>query len=100
MAANGLDKLYDGQPALDHVSLQLEPGTVHGLIGRNGAGKTTLIRTLLGLAEPHAGSAPIWGRPDLQTDRAAKGRLSYRPHRTEALAYAKVGSTPYISPTS
>src|SRR3546814_702520 len=52
MAASGLDKRYDGQPALDHVSLQLEPGTVLGLIGRNGAGKTTLIRALLGWSNP------------------------------------------------
>src|SRR3546814_16766516 len=55
MAANGLDKRYDGQPALHHVSPQLEPGTVLGLIGRNGAGHTPLIRTLHGLVEPAAG---------------------------------------------
>src|SRR3546814_560346 len=91
MAANGRDKRYDGQPARDHVSLQLEPGTVLGLIGRNGAGKTTLIRTLLGLVEPDAGSASIWGRPALQMDDAAKGRLSYVPQQPEALAWLKVG---------
>src|SRR3546814_312024 len=91
MAANGLDKRYDGQPALDHVSLQLEPGTVLVLIGRNGAGKTTLIRTLLVLVEPDAGSASIWGRPALQMDDAAKGRLSYVPQQPEALAWLKVG---------
>src|SRR3546814_18336631 len=91
MAANGLDKRYDGQPALDHVSLQLEPGTVLGLIGRNGAGKTTLIRTLLGLVEPDAGSASIWGRPALQMDATPKGRLSSVPHPHEALPWLKVG---------
>src|SRR3546814_13590767 len=65
MAATGLDKRYDGQPALDHVSLQLEPGTVLGLIGRHGAGKTHLIRTLLGLVETDAGTASHWARPAL-----------------------------------
>src|SRR3546814_16433321 len=78
MAASGLDKRYDGQPALDHVSLQLEPGTVLGLIGRNGAGKTTLIRALLGLVEPDAGSARIWGRPALQMGAEAKARSEKR----------------------
>src|SRR3546814_19099414 len=76
IASNGLDKRYDGQPALDHVALQLEPGTVLGLIGRNGAGKTTLIRTLLGLVEPDAGSASIWGRPALQMEDRKRTRLN------------------------
>src|SRR3546814_3383925 len=77
MAANGLDKRYDGQPALDHVSLQLEPGTVLGLIGRNGAGKTTLIRTLLGLVEPDAGSASIWRSEEHTSELQSLMRISY-----------------------
>ncbi len=91
LAATDLDKRYDGQPALDGVSLRLEPGTVLGLIGRNGAGKTTLIRALLGLVEPDGGSATLWGRPALQMDDAAKARLSYVPQQPEALAWLKVG---------
>src|SRR5690606_29146428 len=88
---SGLDKRYDGQPALDHVSLQLEPGAVLGLIGRNGAGKTTLIRALLGLVEPDAGSASIWGRPALGMGDEAKAWLSYVPQQPEALGWLKVG---------
>src|SRR3546814_12123770 len=94
MAASGLDKRYDGQPALDHVSLQLEPGTVLGLIGRNGAGKTTLIRALLGLVAPDAGSASIWGRPALQMGDEAKERMSDLPQHTEAPARLKEGGRP------
>ena len=91
MAASALEKRYDGQPALDHVSLQLEPGTVLGLIGRNGAGKTTLIRALLGLVEPDAGNASVWGRPALRMGDEAKARLSYVPQQPEAMAWLKVG---------
>lgn len=91
LAASDLDKRYDGRPALDRVSLRLEPGTVLGLIGRNGAGKTTLIRALLGLVEPDGGSASLWGRPALQMNDAAKARLSYVPQQPEALAWLKVG---------
>src|SRR5690606_31925855 len=90
LAARHLDKRYDGRAALDQVSLQLDPGTVLGLIGRNGAGKTTLIRALLGLVEPDAGSAGIWGQPALRMDDAAKERLSYVPQQPEALAWLKV----------
>src|SRR3546814_11624156 len=47
IAANGLDKRYEGQPALDPLSRQLEQGTVLGPCGHNVPGKTTMISTRL-----------------------------------------------------
>lgn len=41
--------LHRKQPALKHISLSLEPGTVVGIIGRAGAGKTTFVKALNGL---------------------------------------------------
>jgi ABC-type bacteriocin/lantibiotic exporter with double-glycine peptidase domain/CRP-like cAMP-binding protein len=43
-------------PALDAVSLVLEPGATLGLVGRSGSGKSTLVRCLAGLVVPTAGS--------------------------------------------
>jgi ATP-binding cassette subfamily B protein len=43
-------------PALDDVSLVLEPGSTLGLVGRSGSGKSTLVRCLAGLALPSSGS--------------------------------------------
>jgi ATP-binding cassette subfamily B protein/ATP-binding cassette subfamily C protein/ATP-binding cassette subfamily B multidrug efflux pump len=56
---------YGGQegqiaPALDKVSLRLEPGQTLGLVGATGAGKTTLLRVLLRQATPQRGSV-TWG---------------------------------------
>jgi len=42
-------KSFPGVKALDHVSLQLRPGTVHSLMGENGAGKSTLMKCLFGI---------------------------------------------------
>jgi ribose transport system ATP-binding protein len=51
-----LSKTFGGQRALDGVSLQVERGEVHGLLGQNGSGKSTLIKILAGFHEPDPGS--------------------------------------------
>jgi|SRR6516225_8922660 ABC-type multidrug transport system ATPase subunit len=51
-----LTKSYRSIRALDHVSLQIEPGQIVSLLGPNGAGKTTLLRCLAGIAAPDSGS--------------------------------------------
>nr|WP_221187330.1 MULTISPECIES: methionine ABC transporter ATP-binding protein [Helcobacillus] len=47
--------------ALDDISLHIEPGEIHGIVGRSGAGKSTLIRCLTGLEKPTSGSVTIGG---------------------------------------
>jgi len=63
LAAIGVTKSYGGVQALKGVSLSLEAGRVHGLVGANGAGKSTLIRVLAGLTRPDAGEVRIDGAP-------------------------------------
>lgn len=49
--------------ALKDVSLTLETGKIHGLIGRNGAGKTSLLSLIAALREPTSGDVLIDGVP-------------------------------------
>ncbi len=63
LALSGIVKHFDGVPALRGASLEVAPGTVHGLIGQNGAGKSTLIKILAGIHAPDAGSVEINGAP-------------------------------------
>lgn len=44
-----ISKFFPGVKALDHVQLQVRPGTVHSLMGENGAGKSTLMKCLFGI---------------------------------------------------
>jgi ABC-type multidrug transport system ATPase subunit len=52
---------YGSTIALDGVSLSVQSGEIHALLGRNGAGKTTLIRLLSGLVQPSAGTCRLAG---------------------------------------
>jgi ABC-2 type transport system ATP-binding protein len=59
---SSLTKRFGDVVAVDDVSFSLAAGTVTGYLGPNGAGKTTTLRLLLGLAEPSAGEALVFGR--------------------------------------
>ena len=47
---------YDKSNVLEHVSLQVDPGDIVGVVGPSGAGKTTLTRLMLSLVKPNEGS--------------------------------------------
>jgi len=48
--------------ALDDVSIKVEPGSFHALLGENGAGKSTLVKCLVGYYRPDSGGVIVNGR--------------------------------------
>lgn len=62
VSVRGLTKRYGNVSAVDDLTFALRSGTITGLLGPNGAGKTTTLRLLLGLAQPTAGAALVFGR--------------------------------------
>lgn len=62
-----LTKYYDRTLGLDHLSLQLEPGRIVGLLGPNGSGKTTLLKIANGLLTPSSGQLLIDGKAPART---------------------------------
>ena len=62
MRVHSLSKRFGDLIAVNDLTFSLERGTVTGFLGPNGAGKTTTLRLLLGLAEPTAGEALVFGR--------------------------------------
>jgi ABC-type sugar transport system ATPase subunit len=58
-----VSKRFGGVQAVDRVSLEIEAGTVLGLVGENGAGKSTLGRILAGVISRDGGDLLIEGHP-------------------------------------
>ncbi|WP_323767859.1 ATP-binding cassette domain-containing protein [Marinovum sp.] len=58
----GIEKHFGGVRAVDHVSIDLYPGEVVGVLGHNGAGKSCLMRILAGAMIPNAGEIRVNGR--------------------------------------
>jgi ribose transport system ATP-binding protein len=63
LSITGASKAFPGVQALDDVSLTLEPGSIHALLGENGAGKSTLIKIITGVHRPDAGNVTLEGEP-------------------------------------
>ena len=61
--ARAMTKAFGGATVLDNVSLTLEPGTVHALLGENGAGKSTLVKCIMGFYEADSGELLVNGTP-------------------------------------
>jgi ribose transport system ATP-binding protein len=73
--ARELSKAFPGVRALDSVTLALEVGRIHALVGENGSGKTTLANCLSGLHQPDAGTLLHRGEPvELRSPTAARER--------------------------
>ena len=83
LALQGVNVAFGRQRVLDGLDWSLPSGQVVGLLGRNGAGKTTLIETLLGLREPDAGQALLFGQPSLALSDDARARIGYVPQRSD-----------------
>jgi len=79
--AKGLTKSFPGVTAVDHLSFDVRPSEIFGLVGPDGAGKTTTLRMLAGVMPPDEGEAVVAGADVVRDPEGAKHHLSYMPQR-------------------
>jgi ABC-type sugar transport system ATPase subunit len=63
ISVRNLAKRYGGVVALRDMSLAVQRGTIHAVVGENGAGKSTLMKVLAGVVRPDDGVIELEGRP-------------------------------------
>jgi len=72
-------KVFDGQAALNDVSLKVPSGQVLGLLGPNGAGKSTLMRLISGYLPATSGYVEVCGFDVDSEPLETKKRIGYLP---------------------
>jgi len=75
---NGVSKHFDGIEALQNISLDIDKGSIYGLVGSNGAGKTTLLKILAGVYKQDEGQVHIDSQPVFENNEA-KAHMVFIP---------------------
>lgn len=78
----GITKEFPGVKALDNISLEINAGEVHVLLGENGAGKSTLNEILSGVYTPTSGKITVKGK---------------RVYKTYTSGFLRFGNLHYLS---
>ena len=71
---NNVVKTFDGFRALDGLTMEVEKGSIYGLVGPNGAGKSTILRHITGIYRPDSGTITVDGAP-VYENPAVKSRV-------------------------
>jgi ABC-2 type transport system ATP-binding protein len=82
-----LTKRYGALTAVEHVSFEVQPGEVFGLLGPNGSGKSTIVKILMGLLEPSHGKVELDGTNALANLQDYKKLLGYVPEEPYLYTY-------------
>lgn len=78
---DNLSKRLKKNRALDGITIDFTPNTLHGIIGPDGAGKTTLLRTLIGFLKPDHGVVTFLDEGKLADFARIRPGMAYMPQQ-------------------
>ena len=62
LSIHGMSKSFGRNKVLDHINLNVKPGSIMGLMGENGAGKSTMMKCLFGTYQKDEGTIVLDGK--------------------------------------
>jgi ABC-2 type transport system ATP-binding protein len=71
--------LFKQHRALDGITFDVAPQTLHGFVGPNGAGKTTTLKLVCTLLKPQMGQTKVFGHDVRDNMKAIRRRIGYMP---------------------
>ncbi|EPY2292655.1 ABC transporter ATP-binding protein [Clostridium sporogenes] len=89
ISISNVSKMLGDKKALNNINLNIEKGSIFGVIGENGAGKTTLIKCMLGIYKQDEGEIKIDGEPVFE-NTLVKGKIGYVAAETQYYSSFKV----------
>jgi ribose transport system ATP-binding protein len=99
LIARDITKAFPGVVALNRVSLTIQPGRIHCIIGENGAGKSTLIKILTGISPVDEGEVFIEGKKvDYfnKKDREHFNKIAYVPQELDLFGEMSVAENIFM----
>ena len=79
LVIDSVSKKFGQLNVLDHLSFEVEEGSVFGFIGKNGSGKTTTMKIIVGLLNADQGSAYIKGKKVCFGETPTNHLIGYLP---------------------
>ena len=79
LSIKGLTKQFGRIRAVDNLNLEIQPGTVFGLLGPNGSGKTTTLGMITSVIHPTSGEFLWFGKKPEDEDRKKVGAIIEAP---------------------
>lgn len=79
LTISGINKRYGKIRAVDDLSMEVEKGSVFGILGPNGSGKTTTLGIVLGVVNSDNGNFSWFGRPNTKEERKRIGAILEQP---------------------
>jgi len=75
---NSITKQFEKERVLDNVQMEIQKGSIYGLLGSNGAGKTTLLKIVAGIIQQGSGEIAIEKKPVFE-NLSLKQRMIFIP---------------------